>query len=314
VKGIPLGAVTGYLAATVRLATPLALAALGETVSEQAGVINVGLEGIIIAGAFGGLVGAGPLIGREFGVAMGFLVAAAAGTAVAIVFALFAVVLRADQIITGTAITLLGLGLTGTLYRGLYGTGGAALSIPTAPAVPVPWLVRIPVIGPAFFAEPVVTYVVYLLVPVLWWWSTQTQSGLAVRAVGESPEAARAAGLSPRRLQCGAVLTGGVLGGLAGGTLVLAQVGTFAEGMSAGRGFIAIAIVALGRWRPLGVAAGALLFGAASALEFLFQAMGWAAPYQLFLAIPYLVTLIALATLAGHHAAPAALGRRDIAT
>ena len=313
-KAIPLGAVTGYLAATVRLATPLALAALGETVSEQAGVINVGLEGIIIAGAFGGLVGAGPLIGREFGVAMGFLVAAAAGTAVAIVFALFAVVLRADQIITGTAITLLGLGLTGTLYRGLYGTGGAALSIPTAPAVPVPWLVRIPVIGPAFFAEPVVTYVVYLLVPVLWWWSTQTQSGLAVRAVGESPEAARAAGLSPRRLQCGAVLTGGVLGGLAGGTLVLAQVGTFAEGMSAGRGFIAIAIVALGRWRPLGVAAGALLFGAASALEFLFQAMGWAAPYQLFLAIPYLVTLIALATLAGHHAAPAALGRRDIAT
>ncbi|HWZ61255.1 MAG TPA: ABC transporter permease, partial [Gemmatimonadaceae bacterium] len=285
-----------------------------ETVSEQAGVINVGLEGIIIAGAFGGLVGAGPLIGRESGVAMGFLVAAAAGTAVAIVFALFAVVLRADQIITGTAITLLGLGLTGTLYRGLYGTGGAALSIPTAPAVPVPWLVRIPVIGPAFFAEPVVTYVVYLLVPVLWWWSTQTQSGLAVRAVGESPEAARAAGLSPRRLQCGAVLTGGVLGGLAGGTLVLAQVGTFAEGMSAGRGFIAIAIVALGRWRPLGVAAGALLFGAASALEFLFQAMGWAAPYQLFLAIPYLVTLIALATLAGHHAAPAALGRRDIAT
>jgi general nucleoside transport system permease protein len=313
VKALPIGALTGYLAATVRLATPLALAALGETVSERAGVINVGLEGIIIAGAFGGLVGAGPFMGRSAGVATGFLVAATAGLAVAAVFALFAVLLRADQIITGAAITLLGLGLTGTVYRELYGARGAALSIPTAEALRIPGLSSIPVIGPALFAQPLVTYAVYLLVPALWWWSTHTQAGLAMRAVGESPEAALAAGLSPRRLQFGAVLTGGVLGGLAGGTLVLAQVGTFAEGMSAGRGFIAIAIVALGRWRPLGVAAGALLFGAASALEFLFQAMGWAAPYQLFLAFPYVVTLIALATLAGHHAAPAALGRRDLA-
>jgi general nucleoside transport system permease protein len=307
-------ALTGYLAATIRLATPLALAAFGEMVSEQAGVINIGLEGIIIAGAFGGLVGAGPLIGPGAGVAMGFLVAAGAGAAVAAIFALFAVVLRADQIIAGTAITLLGLGLTGTLYRVLYGAGGAALSIPTAGTVAIPGLSSIPVIGPAVFNEPVVTYVVYLLVPVAWWWTTRTQAGLAIRAVGENPGAARVAGLSPRRLQFAAVMVGGVLGGLAGGTLVLAQVGTFAEGMSAGRGFIAIAIVALGRWRPLGVAAGALLFGAASALEFLFQAMGWHAPYQLFLAVPYLVTLLALATLAGHHAAPAALGRRDVVT
>jgi simple sugar transport system permease protein len=309
----PLGVLTGYLAATVRLATPLALAALGETVSEEAGVINVGLEGIIIAGAFGGLIGAGPLIGRGGGVAMGFMVAAWAGAAVAAVFALFAVVLRADQIITGTAITLLGLGVTGTLYRGLYGAGGAALSIPTAPALPIPGLSSIPVIGPALFAQPLVTYAVYLLVPVLWWATTRTQVGLAVRAVGESPDAARAAGLSPRAVQLGAVLVGGILGGLAGGTLVLAQVGTFAEGMSSGRGFIAIAIVALGRWRPVGVAAGALLFGAASALGFLFQAMGWNAPYQLFLAVPYVATLIALATLASRQAAPAALGRRDLA-
>jgi ABC-type uncharacterized transport system permease subunit len=245
---------------------------------------------------------------------MGFLIAAAAGAAVAAVFAFFAVVLRTDQIIAGTAITLLGLGLTGTLYRELYGASGAALSIPTAGTLAIPLLSRIPVLGPALFAQPVVTYAVYLLVPAVWWWTTRTQSGLAVRAVGESPAAARAAGLSPRRLQFGAVMIGGVLGGLAGGTLVLAQVGTFAEGMSAGRGFIAIAIVALGRWRPLGVAAGALLFGAASALEFLFQAMGWRAPYQLFLAVPYLVTLIALATLAGNAAAPSALGRREIAT
>jgi simple sugar transport system permease protein len=150
---------------------------------------------------------------------------------------------------------------------------------------------------------------VYLIVPVLWWAMYRTRMGLALRAVGENPEAARAAGIDPRRVQLGAVLFGGVMGGLAGGTLVLAQVGTFAEGMSAGRGFIAIAVVALGRWHPVGASIGALLFGAASALQFLFQAMGWAAPYQLFLGLPYLLTLIALAALRSRHAAPAALGR-----
>jgi len=304
------GAIDGYLAATVRLATPLAFAALGETIAEQAGIINVGLEGIIIAGSFGALVGASSLAGAGAGVATGFVAAALAGALVAAVFALFTVVWRAEQIITGTAVTLLGLGLTGTLYQRLYGAGGAALSIPTAPAVVVPGLSRLPIVGAALFAQPISTYAVVLLVPGIWWWTYRTQAGLALRAVGENPDAARAAGLSPLRLQLGAVLAGGVLGGLAGGTLVLAQVGTFAEGMSAGRGFIAIAIVALGRWHPVGAAAGALLFGAASALQFLFQAMHWSAPYQLFLALPYLLTLIALAGLAGRRGAPAALGTR----
>jgi general nucleoside transport system permease protein len=311
---IPLAAVTGYLAATMRLATPLALAALGETVSERAGVINVGMEGVIIAGAFGGLVGAGSIAGPAAGVMTGFAAAAAAGAVIALLFALFAVILRADQIITGTAITLLGLGLTGTLYRRLYGAGGAALSIPTAGAVRIPGLAAIPVLGPALFNQPAITYFAYVLVPLLVWWTYHTRAGLALRAVGENPEAARAAGFSPRRIQLGAVFAGGVLGGLAGGTLVLAQVGTFAEDMSAGRGFIAIAIVALGRWHPAGAAAGALLFGAASALQFLFQAMGWHAPYQLFLAFPYLLTLVALAAFAGRHAAPAALGQRELRT
>jgi general nucleoside transport system permease protein len=288
----------------VRTATPLALAALGETVGESAGVINIGLEGIIIAGAFAGLVGS---IG--VGVMTGYVASALAVLAVAGIFALFAVVLRADQIITGTAVTLFGLGLTGTLYQRGFGAAGAALRAQTEHAMAIPGLARIPVIGGALFAQPAITYVVYIAVPILWWALYRTRVGLAIRAVGENPDAARAAGIDPRRVQFGAVLFGGVMGGLAGGTLVLAQVGTFAEGMSAGRGFIAIAVVALGRWHPLGAAIGALLFGAASALQFLFQAMGWSAPYQLFLAIPYLLTLVALDTLGGRYAAPTALGR-----
>jgi simple sugar transport system permease protein len=140
-------------------------------------------------------------------------------------------------------------------------------------------------------------------------WLYRTGAGLSLRAVGERPAAAIAAGVSPMRQQLLAVLFGGALGGLAGGSLVLAQVGTFAEGMSAGRGFIAIAIVALGRWHPAGVALAALLFGGANALQFVFQAMGWDLPYQIFLALPYVVTLFALAGAVGRQAAPAALGR-----
>jgi ABC-type uncharacterized transport system permease subunit len=297
---------TEFLAATIRTATPLLFLALGETLTERAGVINVGLEGIVIAGAFGGLVGAGAA-----GVGGGFVAAALAGATMAAVFALFATALRADQIITGTAITLFGLGLTGTLYRVVYGATGAALSIPTMRAVPIPGLADLPIVGPALFDQPPITYLGYLLVPILWWWTYRTHGGLALRAVGENPDAATAAGISAQRVQAGAIMLSGVLGGIAGGTLVLAQVGTFAEGMSAGRGFIAIAIVALGRWHPIGAAIGALGFGAVSALQYLFQALGWHAPYQLFLAVPYVVTLIALAMLGARDrpAAPAALGK-----
>ena len=259
-------ALTPFLEATVRTATPLAFAALGETLSERAGVINVGLEGVIIAGCFGAVVAAG-----AGGVALGLLGGSLAGLAAALVFGTFAVWLRTDQIITGTALTLGALGLTGTLYHAMYGTAGAALSIPTMRPFAIPVLSRIPFLGPALFAQPVMTYLLYLTIGLVWWFLYRTHAGLAVRAVGEHPEAAEAAGINPMRVQWAAILAAGALGGLSGATLVLAQVGTFAEGMSAGRGFIAIAIVALGRWRPLGVGLAAVLFGAASALQYLFQ-------------------------------------------
>ena len=304
-------ALAAFLEATVRTATPLALAALGESVTERAGVINIGLEGAIMAGAFGALVGAGLAAGTA-GAALGFAVGALAGVLAATLFAAFAIALRADQIITGTAVTLASLGLTGTLYQTLYGATGSALDTPTTPPLPVPGLSALPLIGRALFAQPPATYALYLLVPALAWWTARTHAGLALRAVGESPDAAVAAGIRPRRVQLAATLFGGALGGLAGATLVIAQAGTFAEGMSAGRGFIAIAIVVLGRWHPVGVAAAALLFGAASALQYLFQAMGWQLPYQLFLALPYLLTLVVLASVSARAAAPAALGRREL--
>ena len=295
-----------FVDATVRTATPLMLAAIGETVAERAGIINIGLEGVILSGAFGALVGA-----THWGLAGGFMAGTVSGAAVAMFFALFVVKLRCDQIITGTAITLLAVGLTGTLYRSLYGSAGAALSIATLSPTSVPVLSRIPIIGSGFFEQPVITYGLYLLVPATWWWMYRTHAGLALRAVGESPAAAEAAGVRADHVRVWAIAFGGVLGGLAGATLVLAQAGTFAENMSAGRGFVAIAIVVLGRWHPLGVALAALLFGASSALQFLLQAMGLALPYQLFLALPYALTLAALAGVAGRVRAPNALARVD---
>jgi simple sugar transport system permease protein len=296
-------AVGSFLEATVRTATPLALAALGETVVERAGVINIGLEGTIIAGAFGSVVAASAL-----GVSGAFATSAVTGLTCSVLLGLFVITLRAEQIVAGTALTLLALGATGLLYRTVFGTSGAALTIPTARPIAIPVLSKLPVVGQALFAQPVTTYIVYAVIPVLAWWLSRTQAGLALRAVGENPSAAVAAGISPIRVRWFALLFGGTLGGLSGGCLVIAQVGTFAEGMSAGRGFIAIAIVALGRWSPVGVALAA--FGAASVLQFVFQSMGWTVPYQLFLALPYLLTLAALAGITGQHAAPAALGRR----
>lgn len=296
---------TPFLSATIRTATPLLLAALGEVVVERAGMINLGLEGAILAGAFGSLVGA------SAGLTTGYIGAVCGGVLVAAIFALFVVLLRADQIITGTAITLLSAGVSGTLYRVWYGASGTALGTPTSTPIIIPGLARLPVVGPALFAQPLMTYVAYFLVPSLAWWFTRTHAGLALRAIGERPEAAEAAGIRVSRVRVVAVLFGGVLGGLAGGTLVLAQAGTFAEGMSAGRGFIAVSIVVLGRWNPVGVAAAALLFGAAGALQFAFQAMGWHAPYQLFLVVPYTLTLAGLAGIVGRTRAPASLGKTN---
>jgi simple sugar transport system permease protein len=294
----------GFLAAAVRVSTPLLLAATGETMTERAGVINLGLEGMMLAGALAATLGA-----TAAGPWTGLLLAVLAGMALAAAFAAIAIGARADQIIAGTAVTLVAVGLTGTIYRQAYGTGGAGLALPTLAPVAIPGLANLPLVGPALFAQPVPTYLAVLLVPVSWWVLFRTRLGLALRAAGESAEMARAAGVRPRLVRAGATVAGGAFAGLAGATLVLAQVGTFTERMTAGRGYVAIAIVVLGRWHPLGVAVAALLFGAATALQYVFQSLGLAIPYQLFLMLPYVLTLLALAGAVGRVRAPGDLGR-----
>jgi ABC-type uncharacterized transport system permease subunit len=294
----------GFLAAAVRVATPLLFAATGETLSERSGVINLGTEGIMLAGALAAALGA-----TAWGPWAGLGAAMLAGMCLAAVFALIAIGARADQIITGTAITLAAVGLTGTIYRRTYGEAGVGLSLPTLPNVSVRGLSSIPVIGPAFFDQPAPTYLAVAALPLVWWVLFRTRLGLQLRATGEAAAMARAAGVRTGLMRAGATIVGGGFAGLGGATLVLAQVGTFAERMTAGRGYLAIAIVVLGRWHPAGVAAAALLFGGATALQFLFQALGTRAPYQLFLMLPYVLTLLALAGAVGRVRAPGDLGR-----
>lgn len=300
-----LGPLTAFLEATVRVATPLALAAVGETVTQRSGVINIGLEGAMLIGALAGAVGA-LAAGTPWA---GLVAAAAAGIVVGFLFATVTVRLRGDQIVVGTAFTLGAIGLTGAWYRAAFGVTGAAMSVPSFAPLRIPLLSSVPVIGPALFAQPAPTYLLYALLPVVWFVMTRSQPGLALRACGESPEAAASAGINVRLARTVATMFGSMLGGVAGASLVLAQAGTFAERMTAGRGFIAIAIVVLGRWHPMGAAAAALLFGAASAMQFGFQAAGVQVPYQIVLMLPYAVTLLALAGVGGRARSPAALGQ-----
>ncbi len=300
----PIALAGGFLAAAVRVATPLLLAATGETVSQRSGVLNLGLEGMMLAGALAATLGA-TASGPWTGVALAVL----AGMALAAAFAVVTIGARADQVIAGTAITLGAVGLTGTIYRQVYGAAGAGLDLPTLAPIPIPVLSTIPVLGPAIFSQPAPTYLGLLAVPVVWWLLFRTPLGLALRATGESAAVARASGVPTRLVRAAAVLIGGGFAGFAGATLVLAQVGTFAEKMTAGRGYVAIAIVVLGRWHPLGVALAALAFGAAMALQFLFQTLDLETPYQLFLMLPYVLAMLALAGVVGRVRPPGDLGK-----
>lgn len=281
--------ISDLLTAAVRIATPLALAAIGEMLVARGGMINLGIEGAMLAGALGAAIGA-----SASGVGAGVGLALLAGVATAAIFAAVAVWARGDEIITGTAVTLGMIGFTGIIARQVFGLAGVGLSLPTMAAVPLPGLSRLPLVGEALFNQSLLTYLAYLLLPLSSWLLFRTRFGLELRASGESASAAAANGVAVRRVRTLAILFGGALAGVAGASLVLAQVGTFTEKMTAGRGFIAIAIVILGARRPAGVAAASLLFGGATAVQYVLQGEGGAVPYQLWLALPYLLALLVL--------------------
>jgi len=287
------------------MAVPLLLASLGEIVVEKSGVINVGIEGMMLCGAFAGYA----VSQITQNACLGLVAAVLAGVFLALVFALLALVFKANQVVVGTSVNILALGLTGVLYAALQNTPISNRSVPSFGPLPVPILSHIPFLGRDIFSQDLITYAAILLIPVVAFFLDRTVVGLRLRSCGEYPAAADSAGVNVNRMRTAALLFGGAMAGLAGAHMSISYTVSFAEGMTAGNGFIALAVVIVGRWKPAGAMIAALLFGIANALQFYLQALGSHVPYQLILALPYLATLVALSLNAKRFAAaPSMLG------
>lgn len=294
-----------FLTSTLGMATPLLLAALGELIVEESGVLNIGIEGAMLAGAFFALAAA-----YFSGSAMlGLVAGIGAGVAINAALAFLAVNLAVNQVVAGTALDIFALGITGVFYRRLFGVTGKAFTVRAIPALRLGPLSRIPLLGRVLFSQNVLTYLAFAMVPLTAILISRTRYGLELRSAGEHPEAADSLGISVIGLRWNALLASGVLTGLSGAYLTLAYTNTFVEGISAGRGFVALAVVILGRRNAYGLAAASILFGAAMALQFALQALGTTVPYQIFLALPYALTLVVLAGVGGQAQAPSALGQ-----
>src|SRR6516165_6988125 len=293
------------LAAAVRIATPLLFAALGGVLSESAGTFAVGLEGMMLVGAFGGAVTT--FVTKN--VAAGLLASAICGAALGVVVAVATARFRADQMVTGLGANILAFGLTSFLLRGLFGGRAPVMVLPTLGPAPLPYLANLPVIGPAFFQQPVLTYAAFLLTIPLYLFLQHTQAGLTLRAVGENPVAAFSGGANPIRVRMLAVIAGGAIAGLGGAVLSLQEIGTFTDGMTSGRGFIALAAIIVGRWMPIRGMLGCLLFGAASAVALNIQ--GWGLPVSSYIIqmTPYLIALAVLCGVGRSARMPASIGK-----
>ncbi len=293
-----------FLSTSLRLSIPIVFAALGGVLCERSGVYNIGLEGMMLAGAFGAAVGTFftdlPIVGLVTGVAFGAFTA--------VILAVLAVSLGVSQIVVGIAINIFSIGATAFLSRIVFGGQGNTMTLPGYKAFAIPGLASIPIVGPVLFNRDALVYVMYATVAVLFFFMYRTVWGLNVRAVGENPRAADTAGISVNRVRYMCVLGSGALAGAGGCYLVLSQVFLFSEHMSAGKGFIALAAIILGRWNPVGALLACLLFGMCDALQLRLQFANPEVPYQAFVVLPYVVSILALVGLVGKPRPPGAVG------
>jgi general nucleoside transport system permease protein len=290
--------------AMLRYATPLVFASLGGMFSERAGVVNIGLEGMMLMGAFFSIMAADKLDSWWLGLIAGIV----SGGAAALVYAFFAIHLRADQIVGGTAINLLAVGLTGYLFIDIYGTEGVPTDIPSIPNVHLDFLGGVPLFGAIFDRLNLMIWIAIVLVPLTWVIMFKTPIGLRIRACGEHPKAADTVGINVYLVRYGAVVLSGMLAAAGGAYLSIGFINSFNEGMTDGRGFIALAALIVGKWRPVGATAACLLFGFGSALADRLPEYSQSASV-LFQALPYVLTIIAVAGVIGRSIPPAAVGR-----
>jgi general nucleoside transport system permease protein len=298
--------VVTWLSASLRLAGPVLLAALGETFAEQSGVLNVGIEGTMLLGALASFL-ASYYTGMIW---ISVAVAVLAGIAVNLFLAWMYVTVRASQVVAGLVFNVLALGIASTVYRMALGNSALPESITMFQPLHIPFLSSIRLIGPVLFGQTILFYLTLVLAVVSHFVLFRTNFGLALRASEENPAAADSAGISVPRMRYAGTVISGAAAGMAGGYLVLAQVGLFRETIVSGQGFIALGIVIFGRWNPLKATIAAIVFGACDALQLSLQIFGTRIPPQLLLALPYIVTILAISGLFGGKAVqPAALMR-----
>jgi len=299
-----MGMLEAITLSVIAASTPLLLAAAGELVVERSGVLNLGVEGMMIMGAACGFAGAYFADSTLVGALAGML----AGTLLALVFALLTLGLAVNQVATGLALTILGTGLSGLIGASLVGQ-----RIAGAPQLAIPLLTDLPLVGRILFGQDAFVYGSVALLAGIWWFLYRTRAGLVLRAIGDNPTSAHALGYPVLWVRLIAVLFGGACAGLAGAYLSLAYTPFFSPGMTAGRGWIALALVVFASWRPLRLVAGAYLFGTVTILQLHTQALGLGIPSQLMTSLPYLATILVLVVISrtrgtAGSAAPASLG------
>lgn len=290
----------GILASGIRLATPYLYASIGETFGQRSGVLNLGVEGQMLLGAFAAFY----VVLITGNLWLGVLVAMIVGAAMGLAMAYVTVNLSAEQGISGIGFFLFGLGMSDLLFQKLVGN---VETVKGFPAIYIPVLSDIPVIGEIFFSQNIMVYGAYLLVPIALFVLNKTTLGLKIRSVGENPDAADSLGVSVARVRYFTVILGGTLSGLAGASLSIALLNVFQQNMTSGLGFIAVALVYFGSWRPLGVLGGALLFSMVSSLQLWIQVKGGAIPSDIAVMMPYVLTILVLVATASKLRAPSAL-------
>ncbi|MBA4419758.1 MAG: ABC transporter permease [Anaerolinea sp.] len=300
-----LNSINDFLAAAIRMAAPLMLVGIGGVFTERSGIFNIGMEGTMLIGCMVSVYVS--LVTGNLWLAT--LAAMLVGSLIGLIHAFLTVTRRADQIVTGAAINLFALGITNLLNSQLYAGFEYRPRVTMYPIVAPEVLQELPFIGPILFAQPVIVYLAFLLPVLATWILYKTSWGLNIRAVGDHPHAVATAGLSVNKLKYQGVIISGMFAGLGGAALVLADLGLFATGMTAGRGFAVLAALVVGKWNPVLVAAACILFGAADAFQLRAQTAQFAIPYQLFVMLPYLLTIAALAGLVGRTVGPKTVGK-----
>ncbi|MBO9569950.1 MAG: ABC transporter permease [Cellulomonas iranensis] len=299
---VPLVRVIG---GSVLLAVPIVFGALGGVIGERVGVVNIAIEGQLLAGAFCAAV-AGSVTGSPWA---GVVAAVVAGVLVSLVLGVFTITYKVNQVIVGVVLNVLVIGVTSFLYSQVLVSNPELNSTTRFSNVAIPGLSHIPVIGPSLFNQSLIVYLMYLVVPGVWYALYRTRWGLRVRAVGEHPKAADTVGIKVERTRYLALMVAGAIAGIGGAFYTVVSVSSFGKEMTAGAGFIALAAVIFGKWDPVRAALAALLFGFASNLEGALSIVGAPVPSQFMLMLPYVVTLLAVAGLVGRSRAPAATGQ-----